>query len=146
LPRLQVETVPPELWWLKTDEENWNAVIGHAHADGSLMTPLPIPQSEGSVNLSPLWGEASFIGPGDDLIVCDVNGEIRFYEFNHSEAHAVPRLEVKDITTTDMPKPGFSDFYHPVCIFGETTQRPVMVITDVDGKGKLSVWTLPKDP
>jgi len=140
--------VPPELWHLKTDEENWNAVIGHAPADasGSLMARLPIPQttSEGGINSIPLWGEASFIGPNDEFIVCDVDGEVRFYEFNRAE-DVVPQLNVQDVTTTDMPKPNFSDFYHTVCVFGETSPSPVMVIADVDGKGKLSAWTVRND-
>ncbi len=71
--------MPPELWRLKTDEPNWNAMIGHA--DGGRMAQLPSPRA--GVSNPSGWGDASFIGPCHDIIVCDVNGG--FSSFLHSK-------------------------------------------------------------
>jgi len=113
---------------------------------------LQVPLNRQGIN-SHQWGEASFTGPSHDIIVCDVNGKIMFFQFereNNVNQNNVADLkltlvEVGTGTAKFALEPGFGRYFDPIFAWGELALRPIMVTTDVDGKDSICVLTVPDD-
>ncbi|KLO06893.1 hypothetical protein SCHPADRAFT_675168 [Schizopora paradoxa] len=116
-----------------SDPESWR----FEKITSCVFTSPPKVESESETGVIQ-WGEASFAGPVHDVIVCEVNGAITFFKFDRNKG---PRsLKLLD---AEMPMPDFGDFFHPIFTWGDTISRPLMVATDHDGKGEVSVWKVP---
>ncbi len=70
----------------------------------------------------------------DDIFYIDV---IRFFKISSADPEQSFSLEV---LKEGMPVFDFTKFFHPIFNWGDTVSYPLMVATDHDGKGDISVW------
>lgn len=55
-------------------------------------------------------------------------------------------LKIREITEANVIKEQeFSEFFHPIFTWGDAASDPIMAATDLDGKGRIYVWTVPED-
>jgi len=136
----ELGTVAPELWHLDFEHDKDLA----ANVEDGTIAPLPVPDGISS-NSALRWGEASFAGPYHDIIVCDVDGEIRFYQFSRSGDKSPQTMKSVSGISNAINEKGFAEFYHPIFTWGDTAPKPIMAATDRDGTGKIYVWSVPDD-
>ena len=137
--------IAPELWQIRNKAGEVD--IDVSESKGTLRK-LFVPNMKESVE----WGEASFAGPTHDIVLCEINGmmfsrfvhlkvtnddvgELRFYHFDRSRD--APQLQLKHSMNLD-----FNEFDKPIFTWGDTATRPVMFVTNADGYGHLSFWSI----
>jgi len=143
----ELGTVPPELWTLNFGENSDDVPSNDPFGMDRQQLPPPEHVSDGHSNNE--WGDASFAGPAHDVIICEVYGAIRFYRFDskdEKEPRSIARLRHFRLRRDSKP-PGerpladFGEFYNPIFTWGDTMSRPLMVATDLDGKGRVYAWS-----
>jgi len=132
--------VAPELWRLDFEHEKDLS----ANVENGLIVLLPLPGGIDPKDIQDLtWGDASFAGPCHDVIVCDVDDHIRFYQFERNDIKSPP-VNIQEISTArPISYQDFSDFSSPIYTWGGMALKPVMAATDIKGAGSVCVWTVP---
>jgi len=120
--------IAPELWQIR--DKAGEVDVDVSESKGTLKK-LFVPNMKEIVE----WGEASFAGPTHDIVLCEINGELRFYYYDRSRDAL--QLQLRHSMSLD-----FNEFDKPIFTWGDTATRPVMFVTNADGYGHLSFWSI----
>jgi len=90
---------------------------------------LPVPIAV----ISEQWGEAYFVGPTHDIILCEKDGDLLFFHFNRGKDSLELRIELNFRTN-------FNEFKKPFFTWGDAAPEPLMFAMNRDGRGRTSIF------